>query len=164
MIQLYDVLGIEKETGFTLGYDKYNWDENEHFITSETGKAIDFGEGKKNIYALPGTKILVQRDKEVQMAVNEYYKGRGVYISGLPYSAVNNRILHRAILWATNSEDLLYTWFSSNPNAEVHAYVKNGKYAVVNNTYEPLSTTIYRGDGSSFDLDMKPNDIIWYQI
>ena len=66
--------------------------------------------------------------------------------------------------WATNSENLLYTWFSSNPNAEVHAYVKNGKYAVVNNTYEPLSTTIYRGDGSSFDLDMKPNDIIWYQI
>ena len=164
MIQLYDVLGIEKETGFTLGYDKYNWDENEHFITSETGKAIDFGEGKKNIYTLPGTKILVQRDKEVQMAVNEYYKGRGVYISGLPYSAVNNRILHRAILWATNSENLLYTWFSSNPNAEVHAYVKNGKYAVVNNTYEPLSTTIYRGDGSSFNLDMKPNDIIWYQI
>ena len=40
----------------------------------------------------------------------------------------------------------------------------NGKYAVVNNTYEPLSTTIYRGDGSSFNLEMNPNEIIWYQI
>ena len=35
-------------------------------------------------------------------------------------------------------------------NVEVHAYVKNGKYCVVNNTYEPQDTTVYTGDGSSF--------------
>ena len=28
-------------------------------------------------------------------------------------------------------------WFSTNFNVEVHAFVKNGKYCVVNNTYEP---------------------------
>ena len=26
---------FKEETGFTLGYDKYNWDEHEHFIISE---------------------------------------------------------------------------------------------------------------------------------
>ena len=36
-------------------------------------------------------------------------------------------------------------WFSSNYNVEVHAYVKNGKYCVVNNTYEPQDTTVYTG-------------------
>ncbi len=30
--QLANVFGVEEETGFTLGYDKYNWDEHEHFI------------------------------------------------------------------------------------------------------------------------------------
>ena len=40
-------------------------------------EAIDFGEGKKSIYALEGTDILVQREKEVQMAVHEEGKGRG---------------------------------------------------------------------------------------
>ena len=43
----------------------------------------------------------------------------------------------------------------SNFNVEVHAYVKNGKYCVVNNTYEPQATTVYTGDGSCFELAME---------
>lgn len=58
---------------------------------------MDFGEGKKNIFALPDTEILIQKDKEVQMAVNTFGKGRGVYISGLPYSFENSRVLYRAV-------------------------------------------------------------------
>ena len=162
--QLADVLGVEKETGFTLNYDKYNWDSNSHFITEDCTGDVNFGEGKKSIYALAGTKIIVQKDKEVQLAVNEYGKGRSVYISGLPYTFENNRLLHRAVLWSTHSESGLNTWFSSNYNVEVHAYVKNGKYCVVNNTYEPQKTTVYRGDGSSFELSMEANEIKWYKI
>ncbi|WP_303394148.1 1,3-beta-galactosyl-N-acetylhexosamine phosphorylase, partial [[Ruminococcus] torques] len=45
--QLANVFGVEEETGFTLGYDKYNWDEHEHFIL-EDSEEVDFGEGKKN--------------------------------------------------------------------------------------------------------------------
>ena len=166
-IQLSDVLGIEKETGFTLNYDKYNWDTHRHFITEDcTGgaAAIDFGEGKKNIYALDDTVILVQKDKEVQLAVNDYGKGRAVYISGLPYSFENTRLLYRAVLWGTHAEKQIHTWFSSNCNVEVHAYIKNGKYCVVNNTYEPQTTTVFYGDGSSFDVPLSANEIRWYQI
>ena len=47
---------------------------------------------------------------------------------------------------------------------EVHAYVENGKYCVVNNTYERQSTTIYKGDGISFGAELKANEIIWYEI
>ena len=162
--QLATVMGVEKELGFTLNYDKYNWDEHDHFIKEDCTKEIDFGEGEKNIYALDGTEILVQRNKEVQMAVNEFGKGRCVYISGLPYSFENSRILYRSIIWASHDEDNLHRWYSTNFNVEVHAYVKNGKYCVVNNTYEPQSTTVYKGDGSSFDLNLDANEIIWYEI
>ncbi|WP_281531933.1 1,3-beta-galactosyl-N-acetylhexosamine phosphorylase [Anaerocolumna aminovalerica] len=164
-IQLANVFGIEKETGFTLNYDKYNWDTvSRHFITEDSRADIDFGEGKKNMYALEGTTILVQKEKEVQMAVNEFGKGRSVYISGLPYSFENTRILYRSILWSTHDEEDLNKWFSSNFNVEVHAYVKNNKYCVVNNTYEPQKTRIYRGDSSSFELELDANEIIWYEI
>ena len=163
-LQLADVLGVEKERGFTLGYDKYNWDNHSHFITEDASEHIDFGEGMKSIYALPESTVLVQREKEVQLAVNEYGSGRSVYISGLPYSFENNRLLHRAVLWSSHCENQLNSWFSSNYNVEVHAYVKNGKFCVVNNTYEPQSTTVYRGDGSSFHLDLDSNEIRWYKI
>lgn len=162
--QLSGVLGVEEETGFTLNVDKYNWDEHEHFIIEDCKGDIDFGEGKKNIFALDGTTVICQRDKEVQLAANEFGEGRGVYISGLPYSFENSRLLYRAILWASSSEDELKRWFSSNYNVEVHAYIKNGKYCVVNNTYEPQSTTVYKGDGTSFELDLGANEIIWYEI
>ena len=165
ILQLASVLGVEEENGFTLNYDKYNWEEHpDHFILQDADRPIDFGEGKKNIYALEGTEVLVQRNKEVQMAAHNFGKGRAVYISGVPYSFANSRTLYRAILWSAHSEEELHTWFSSNYNVEVHAYVKNGKYCVVNNTYEPQDTTVYTTDGSSFALHLDANEIKWYEI
>ena len=163
-IQLADVFGVECENGFNLNKDKYNWEEHPHFIMEDCSGEIDFGEGKKNMYALDGTEILVQKDHEVQMAVRTFGKGRSVYISGLPYSFENSRLLYRAVIWASGDEKNLKKWFSTNYNVEVHAYVKNGKYCVVNNTYEPQDTTIYRGDGTSFDVHMEANAIHWYEI
>lgn len=165
ILQLASVLGVEEENGFTLNYDKYNWEEHpDHFILQDADWPIDFGEGKRNIYALEGTEVLVQRNKEVQMAAHDFGKGRAVYISGVPYSFANSRTLYRAILWSAHSEEELHTWFSSNYNVEVHAYVKNGKYCVVNNTYEPQDTTVYTTDGSSFALHLDANEIKWYEI
>ena len=165
ILQLASVLGVEEENGFTLNYDKYNWEEHpDHFILQDADRPIDFGEGKKNIYALEGTEVLVQRNKEVQMAAHDFGKGRAVYISGVPYSFANSRTLYRAILWSAHSEEELHTWFSSNYNVEVHAYVKNGKYCVVNNTYEPQDTTVYTTDGNSFALHLDANEIKWYEI
>lgn len=187
-IQLFDVLGVEKETGFTLGYDKYNWEPQPHFITEEIREAAanvtnaaasaasnaafvyNWGEGKKSIYALEGAQIIALRDKEVQGAVNECGKGRGVYLSGLPYSAENTRLLHRAILWATHSEHLLHSWFSTNPNTELNAYPANNKFCIVNNTSEVQKTTVYTTNTSntdsanSFELTLQPNEIKWYSI
>ena len=163
-LQLASILGVEKETGFTLNYDKYNWEQHpDHFILEDVADQVDFGEGKKSIYALDGTEILVQKDKEVQMAVNAFGSGRSVYISGLPYSFENSRVLYRAILWSAHSEEALHKWFSSNYNVEVHAFVANGKYCVVNNTYIPQDTTVYT-DRDSFQLHLEANEIRWYNL
>ena len=158
------MFGVEEETGFTLGYDKYNWETHNHFITEDVKGEIDFGESNKYIYALENTEVLAAEDRKVHLAVNSFGKGRSVYISGLPYSFENSRLLYRAILWCAGDEGSIHKWFSSNCNVEVHAYVENGKYCVVNNTYEPQSTTVYKGDGTSFDLNMEANQIIWYEI
>jgi len=154
-------MGVEKETGFTLNYDKYNWEEHPHFITENCESAIDFGEGKKSIYALSGTQILVQRDKEVQLAVNSFGKGRSVYLSGLPYSLENCRLLHRIILWSCNSEDKLKEWFSTNFNVDVHNYPDNKKYCIVNNTDMAQKTTVYTFNGRNENLELQPNEIKW---
>lgn len=162
--QLANVFGVEEERGFTLGYDKYNWQMHKHFITEDCEGDIDFGEGQKNIYALEDTQILCQHEKEVQLAVNEFGQGRAVYMGGLPYSFENSRLLYRAILWSAHGDGELHKWFSSNFNVEVHAYPENKKFCVVNNTYEPQETVVYKGNGESFSVKLMANQIIWYEI
>lgn len=56
-----------------------------HFITEQL-EHEDWGECINNVYALPGTEILAEKDLHVNLAVNEYGKGRGVYMNGLPFS------------------------------------------------------------------------------
>lgn len=116
------------------------------------------------MYALEGSTILWEKDHEVQLAVNTFGKGRAVYISGLPYTFENNRLLYRAVLWSAGDEESLKCWFSTNYNVEVHAYLENGKYCVVNNTYEPQSTEVYTQGGEHFHVDLKANEIRWYKI
>ncbi len=163
-IQLADVVGGEKETGFTLGYGKFNHKEHpEHFLLEDISEPMDFGLGKRAMYALDGAQVLCMTEDGVQLAVNEAGRGRGVYMSGLPYSAQNARLLLRAILWAAHGEAELHRWFSQNPDVDVHAYEGSGKYCVVNNSYVAQTTTVYRGDGSGFTLNMGPNEILWQQ-
>ena len=163
--QLAEALGVEMERGFTLGYDKYNWTEaHSHFIMEDVEKKIDFGYGGHNVFALENTTVLVQREKEVQLAVNEYGKGRCVYISGLPYNVQNARLLYRSIIWSAHGEKNLHQWYCDNCCVEVHAYIDNGTYCIANNTFESQKAKIYREDGSNFSVELAASEIRWYTI
>ena len=163
--QLASVLGVEKETGFTLGYGKFNQQEHpDHFLLEDASEPVNFGEGKKGVYALEGTQVLIKRDGDVQLSVNDAGKGRAGDVSGLPYSPQNARLMHRAVMWASHAEEELRRWFSENPAVDVHAYEGSRKYCVVNNSAEAQSTTVYRGDGSSFPLALTPGGIEWFDM
>ena len=161
---LASVLGVDKEVGFSLSTDKYNWEEQAHFITEGRPEQIDFGEGMKNVYALPGTEILRKDGQDVQLAAHEFGKGRSVYISGIPYSFENARLFYRAVFWAAGEENRIRNWYSENDKIEVNYYPATGKYCVVNNTYEPQDTVIYDGRGRDTRLHLEPNGIYWFDF
>jgi 1,3-beta-galactosyl-N-acetylhexosamine phosphorylase len=163
IFQLANALGVEKENGFTLGYNKYNWEEHSHFITDGLNSPIDFGEGTKNIYALEGTKVLIAEDEEVQLAVNEFGKGRCVYISGLPYNAQNARVLYKGVLWASGKEDEINQWFSTNNDVDIHYYPKAKKYCLCNNSYQKQETTVHT-DSGSYETMLAEGELRWERV
>lgn len=160
---LYDVLGVDKELGFSMHTDKYNWDEHDHFITEQL-EHEDWGENVNDVYALPGTTVIKQKDLHVNLAANDYGEGRGVYINGLPFSFENARLLYRAIFYAAHKENGMKKWYSDNYNVEVNVYPSTNSFCVVNNTYEAQKTTIYKGDGSSFEVELEESEIKWFNI
>ena len=85
-------------------------------------------------------------------------------MNGLPFSFENARLLYRAIFFSCHREDEMKQWYSENYNVDVNVYPSTQSYCVVNNTYEPQETVIYRGDGTSFSLCLEANEIKWYQI
>lgn len=161
--QLADILGVDKELGFTLSTDKYfKTALDSHFITEDRNLDFDFGESKHDIYALSAaTEIIEYSNNEVHMAANAYGKGRGVYISGLPYSYENTRLLMRAMFYAASKEDRYHIWYADNLNCEVNAYPESGKYAILNNSNETQTTKFYDGEGNCETITLEPCEILW---
>ena len=161
--QLADIMGVDKELGFTLSTDKYfKTALDAHFITEDRISDFEFGESKHDIYALSAnTEIIEYSNNEVHMASNRYGKGRGVYISGLPYSYENTRLLMRAMFYAAGKEDQYHIWYADNLNCEVNAYPESGKYAILNNSNETQTTNFYDGDGNCESITLEPCEILW---
>ena len=170
--QLADVLGVDKELGFTLSTDKYDTEQAAgHFITADAARdedgrvCLDFGESMKNIYALgPDTEIAEYSDHEVHLSAHSYGKGRGVYIAGLPYSHENTRLLMRSMYYAASREKDMKRWHSDNLYCEVHVYPSAGIYAVVNNTSRPQTTTVCDGEGNPAHMELAAGEIRWLAL
>lgn len=162
--QLADVLGVDKELGYSLSTDKYfNRQVEKHFLTEDRTAPFDFGEGMKNIYALgPETEIGEYSGHEVHLSAHPYGGGRGVYIAGLPYSYENTRLLIRSMYYAGAREKEIKRWFADNIFCEVHAYPDTRKYAVVNNSSRPQTTLVYDGEGNGRRLELEACEIRWF--
>ena len=170
--QLAQVLGVDKELGFSLSTDKYFTKEKEqHFIiedvkkNSENGKDIFFGESMKNIYALyENTEILEYSNGEIHLSSHDFGKGRGIYIAGLPYSDENTRLLWRALHYAAHKENEFNKWNCTNVHCEVHIYPEKNKIAYINNSTEEQVTEVYDERGASKTIKLNPGEIIWEEL
>lgn len=170
--QLADVLGVDKELGFSLSTDKHYTEQmDSHFITEDMERlgwekgGPDFGESMKSVYALgPDTEIVEYSNHEVHLSAHAYGRGRGVYIAGLPYSYENTRLLIRSMYYAASREQEMKRWYTDNLYCEAHVYPKTGRYAVVNNSSRPQKTNFYDGEGRSVSVKLDPCEIIWHSI
>lgn len=192
--QLADVFGVDEERFQTLSVDKYFPPiTGSHFITADVptdpsiidkanaqraiplsgcggGQSgtigdIDFGEAIANTYPINETVTLLRADQgQVQLATNEYGNGRGIYLSGLPYSAVNARLLERMLFFASHREDSYAAWSSTNPNCEVAYLPEQHRYCVINNTDHPQTTNVERDDHTIDTFTLEPSAIIWKDL
>ncbi len=167
LFQLADALGVDKEIGDSLLFNRYNNKSiDEHFITADVKGEIDYAGGENHVYALEGTKILDgvpdRMDSfHVKLSANDYCKGRTVYMAGLGYNAENARLLYRAMLWCSKKENELYKAYSTNPQVECNFYPASRRYALVNNSDEEQQTTFYDIDGKKTVTIVGGRKVVW---
>lgn len=156
--QLFDVLGVDRELGYSKSAAKLPFKNVEnHFITEDIKDFEDLRNKKDRVFKSHiGTEVLLSDDENVLAAANSYGSGRAVYFSALPFSADTTRLLLRAMYWATKNEDKLKVWFSSNPKVECTAFYDAKKLVVLNNSLEEEKTIIYNGEGKGKEITMAP--------
>ncbi|RSX54789.1 Lacto-N-biose phosphorylase [Bifidobacterium dolichotidis] len=167
-MQIADIFGVDEERFQTLSVDKYfPAVTTKHFITDDVpaGESIDFGEPIENTYPLnEQVTLLSAKHGMVQLATNDYGEGRGIYVSGLPYSAANARLLERALFYASHREDDYAAFSSTNPECEVACFPETGWYCVINNTDREQSTVVTLSDGTTREFALAASGIAWQQL
>lgn len=165
LFQLFDVLGVDRDLTYGLSYRKYHELTEKHFITEEIKDGFNFGEGKEGIFKKrDSVEILSIHKGDIALSTNTYGNGRAVYMSGLPYTPENCRLLLRAIYWAKNMEDKMKEYYVSNVNTECAAFIEVGKMAVINNSFEEQVTDIYVKGEKVDTLTLKSGELIWMDI
>lgn len=163
--QLEDVLGVQKEIGFTASINKRKAVKTEHFITKDCTGAIDYGEGMTMIYPVSAdTKVLDVVNGSCNLTANTYGDGRSVYITGMPYNDVNTRIILRAVYWAAGKEQVMDQWFSSNIHTECSGFPEAGKFCLVNNSEEEERTLVHLGNGEERAYTLQPMEMLWENV
>ena len=159
--QLSDVMGVDKEVGYTMSTDKYNDLNPNHYLLDDINE-LDFGEGMPGVYATgEDYQVLAMDQKYTQLVVNKYGKGRSIYFAGLPYTVTNCRLLLKALYYVSQNENLLKKYFVSNVYTEIAVFEETRKIAVINNTYDVQKTDLYIENELVSTLELKPMEMRW---
>ncbi|NQT27728.1 1,3-beta-galactosyl-N-acetylhexosamine phosphorylase [candidate division KSB1 bacterium] len=165
--QLSNVLGVEKEIGHRAAWSKNICPsvETKHFILEDVTDKIDLNVAASSVHInSPDSELLAGAPDAVHLSTHSYGKGRAVYFSDYLLSAQNMRLLHRAILWASNLENELHKWFTSNIHTDCAFYPEVEEFIVMNNYEQDKETTIYSGDGKSSNISLGPMEMKWFKL
>ncbi|RRD44138.1 1,3-beta-galactosyl-N-acetylhexosamine phosphorylase [Buchananella hordeovulneris] len=166
-IQLSDVLGVDREQSLSLSTDRYPRIVDNHPLLADVAGTFDIGEGGGDVVNLDrNVEVLAYVDDSVRASLNQYGKGRGIYLGGLPYSFENARLLYRAIYWAAGREEELENgtaWLTDDVRTEVAYYPNTSRIVVLNNSADAVSTTV-RGLGRTWQVELAPMGYQWLDI
>jgi 1,3-beta-galactosyl-N-acetylhexosamine phosphorylase len=161
--QLDDVLGVQKERGFSLGHRKTPLELHDgHFIIGRR-EGIEPGEEVPGVYPTGlDTLVLAERNRSVTLSANACGGGRSVYLAGLPFSLENARLLRRCLFWAAGREDAACAWASDSPFIESAYYPEAKRGIAINLSAQRQSGILTSDSGRSLEVRLEPYGRLWF--
>lgn len=159
--QLAHLLGVDRQTGQTsIVHIEPKITEDKNFILTDYPNEIDFGADIDNVFALKPEVTVLSEDKgSVKISVNDFGKGKSVYLSGFKFTPENTRLLHRSLFAVAGKQNEYDLWSSSNVFTDCAYYPNIKKLIVISCSDNPEKTTV-TGDGKIFDIKLKPHGIM----
>ncbi len=155
------VLGVDKDTVDKICHGKWSYD-----ITTVDG-LIPEGANvpmRCKVHLTDGkAKVLLENNGSPVLTVNEFGKGKGIYLSTFETNTINNRLLLNILMYAAGI-DQSSTLVTDNAMTECAYFPSDKKLIVINNSDTPQSTKITTASGViSFD-DIAPFDTVLKEL
>ena len=154
------VLGIDEDTGAKVCHGKWSFDVEDTSGLLPEGVSI---ESKKNRYLTDGNaKVLLADGEQPLLTVNEFGKGKGIYMAGFEVNPVNTRMLYQLICYA-GGEETVGMYMTDNLYTECAYYAQSRRLVVINNSEQEQKTVINTEFGAK-EAVLKPFETIFIEL
>lgn len=133
------VLGIDEDTGARICHGKWQYEVQPVDGLMPEGSSI---RGRSGLYLTDGkAKVVAEADGAPAMTINDFGKGKGIYMSHYNISLENTRMLFNTILFA-GGEALDGEYITDNPYTECAYYPASNMLVIINNSGETQTASV----------------------
>ena len=147
--RLANVLGIDEDTGARVCHGR--WQAEVETVPVKVDESVL--QANPHLYLTDGkAKVLAQKDGVPVMTVNEFGKGKAVYMSSFRVGADSTRMLLELLAWLSGAEK---TYLSDNALVESAYYPADNTLVALNNSEETVKASIQLPEGR-IDVELQP--------
>ncbi len=133
------VLGVDEDTGAKVCHGKWSFEAKDENNLLPAGATV---EAKEKRFLTDGkAKVLMADGDKPLVTVNEFGKGKGIYLASFQVNLVNTRMLYHLIRFA-GGEGTSGLYMTDNLYTECAYYPQSKKLVVINNSDVEQTTTI----------------------
>ena len=133
------VLGIDEDTGARICHGKWQYEVQPVDGLMPEGSSI---RGRNGLYLTDGNaRVVAEADGAPAMTINDFGKGKGIYMSHYNISLENTRMLFNTILFA-GGEALDGEYITDNPYTECAYYPASNMLVIINNSGETQAASV----------------------
>ena len=154
------VLGIDEDTGARVCHGKWSFEADDTEEILPEGATV---EPKEHLYLTDGkAKVLMADDDRPLVTVNEFGRGKGIYLASFQVDQENTRMLYQLIRYA-GGEGMSGLYMTDNLYTECAYYPESRKLVVINNSESEQTTTVPTEKGDK-TVTIAPYDTTFMEL
>ena len=138
--RLAHILGVDQDTGAKVCHGK--WQFNVKTVAGLIPEGVVIKPVEKLFLTDGKAQVLIaDENNNPLLTLNNFGKGKGIYLSGFEFNFANTRLLYQLIRFATG-EEIVGKYMTDNLNTECAYYPASRKLVVINNSSIAQTTNI----------------------